>query len=112
MIFHFITDFFWFTGDCGGGTGSSCCDRDSGGGGSCCFFLSGCCCRNDLHMMIDFRNTFSTEAFINVIILCFVFTIAPPPLGAWTLLNTFATDAVPVVTTGGSLHCRPGGVAA
>ena len=105
MIFHFITDFFWFTGDCGGGT-SIGCDRDSGGGtsssgggrggsgSSCCS-----CCRNDPAMMIDFRNTFSTEAFIIIIILCFVFTIAPPPLGSRALLNTFSTDAMPVVST-------------
>ena len=114
MIFHFITDFFWFTGDCGGGTGSGC-DRDSsggGGGGGCsCVFLS-CCCRNDPDMMIDFRNTFSTLAFFIFIFLCFVFTIAPPPLRSCTLLHTLAIDAVPVVATGGPLDCRPGGVAA
>ena len=112
MIFHFITDFFWFTGDCGGGTGSGC-DRDSsgGGGGGCCscVFLS-CCSRNDPDMMIDFRNTVSTQAFIIIIILCFVFTFSP--LRSCTLLNTFPTDAVPVVATGGPLDSRPGGVAA
>ena len=63
-------------------------------------------------MMIDFRNTFSTEAFIIIIILCFVFTIAPPPLGSLTLLDTFPTEAVPVVATPTALHGWPGGVAA
>ena len=62
--------------------------------------------------MIDFRNTFSTEAFIIIIILCFVFTIGPPPVMRLTLVNTLATDTMPILTTAGSLHCRPGGVAA
>ena len=63
-------------------------------------------------MMIYFRNTFSTEAFITIIILCFVFTIGPPPVMRLTLVNTLATDTMPILTTTGSLHCRPGGVAA